>query len=654
MRSAPNHLSAMVVQHLGGLAFQKDLRRILEEDGLGPDAVHPPSDAGPTWALRAGLLPTPEPHVMSYLRRSDADFVKAMLKDAAHPGSLPDHPLVAESRLALEREATRQARHRIGQAEQRVSKVPLRQQTPASFKPLRRVYRTAGMLALRQRQARAILADAQILVRKACASAEFMQLRADYLQRAAEATAQREPALFQTVLGVVVQHQRDCPDVRSTFPCAECAPELAKAIKEGSRPDFAHHAPGNQLEGHPADSPSEMETKGQGDTSAATEGPVADYEPTEPPTPLREDALLVAVSASTSGRSSSVGLAWVTEVGEIGVATDLAGDATEAGTLALSRAVADLQSTDLPLDIITTNDAAVNRARQLLAQRAGEQPSVASDLDDVPALLRYLVGRRGKVRVLSGTVAQEHAQLVEAASELAGVALGSVRGSSTEQDLKRKVQAVATRLEVHETELLAPPHEYAAEPRVRQVGGRLEWKQPLHAADLDHAALALPDQVRRALRTSGVDPRLSLTLIHRSPACPGDKRVIRVRQPRPDGDLRLDGSRWPGDFFPGIQLECSWLPDKRSLTVKTLRLPTPLRVNGRGIGYSYDPLVLTRETAPGGSSIERPAGLSVENWVLRTMQILGYLDADGRAVLAEEALERNMVEIGFPRNNSIR
>lgn len=105
---------------------------------------------------------------------------------------------------------------------------------------------------------------------------------------------------------------------------------------------------------------------------------------------------------------------------------------------------------------------------------------------------------------------------------------------------------------------------------------------------------------------------------------------------------------WPKNFFPGMKLELSWLPQKRTLIAKFNILQRSVRFNGRLLQFEYDASVVTRNTAPGGSATAKPSGLSAKEWVLRTLQVVGYLDTKGVAVLAEEALERNMVRLGFP------
>ncbi len=59
--------------------------------------------------------------------------------------------------------------------------------------------------------------------------------------------------------------------------------------------------------------------------------------------------------------------------------------------------------------------------------------------------------------------------------------------------------------------------------------------------------------------------------------------------------------------------------------------------------------MVTRQNAPGADQDRAVPDLSDMSWVLRTLRLLGYLDADGEAILAEDALVRNCEEAGMPR-----
>lgn len=182
------------------------------------------------------------------------------------------------------------------------------------------------------------------------------------------------------------------------------------------------------------------------------------------------------------------------------------------------------------------------------------------------------------------------------------------------------------------------------------------WRQTLHREHLRRRELPIPSGVRITGKRAGLE--VPLAIDHQSPAEPGRIQVVMAKVSENGSQLVIEEPGWPADFFPGIVLEMSWIPARATFVGRTQELDTPLvvrgtaaRIDGRYVGHRYDPQVITRETAPGGPGSTIPEGLSETDWVLRALQILGYLDAEGRAVLAEDALERNMVaEIGYPRH----
>jgi hypothetical protein len=636
--SAPNHLSAMVMQHVGKFSFQKILREVLADRNLPPNAIQLPSNIGYGWASANGLLPKPDAPVDQLLRQGDESFVTAMLKDALNPGHLPDHPAVATRRLTLVSAAEHQMHYRVGQVEERIGNLSPRDRTATYFRELRDAYERAGMLALRQRQSESATAELELQVKRLTRSPAFMQLRADCLQEAAAIAAKEKPDLWGAVLIAVVSHQRHCPEAKASFPCAECAPMLAKSITSAGRA--------------PASVPKQPGPQATVDDVTIVERPnvpPADQELPKPAAQLREDALIVAVNARANPRSTVVGLAWVSEDGQAGVATDHASSLREAQLLAICRAVADLQDTGLPIDVLSPNQQVTGDARLLLRQTSGQPPAIKSEIPGATDLLSYLVSRAGKIQVHTGSTHKEHEPLIEATRVLAKIALGVIRGDSSQKNLERKVSQVSERFSVSDSPRLLGPGESAASPTVRKDRDGLVWTQSLHAHHLRSRAIPLPAEIRSAIRQSfHGEARIPLTIYHRSGEFPADKamRTVRVQTGNEEPDLTSPG--WPRDFFPGIIVKCSWQPRTKMLTAKTFRLGSPSRIEDRLIGYDYDPRILTRETAPGGAGSDAPKGLSVSDWVLRTLQILGYLDTDGCAVLAEESLERNMVELGFP------
>ncbi|MEV6659104.1 hypothetical protein [Nocardia fluminea] len=623
-RSAPNHLSALVMQQIGGLPFQKELRRLLEADGLPPNALHPGVTSGWAWARAMGLVENASEQVRLTCDLEDNELLAELLEDAARPGSLPDDPLIAERRADLDAQAMREIRLRIGTAEQHLYSVERSERTSSHFAAVRDVYKLAAAFARRQHQGELIVSDSRIRARELSRSMTFMRRRADYLQRAAEVHAQLNPALWDSVLRAVLTHQRQCPEVRSSFPCAECTPQLAQTIKDERRTG--------------SDEPPKATAAGQIIEQTSDVGR-SNESPPERLVSTRVDAVLVAVSASTTARSSTVGLAWVTEDGQVGVAIDQSPTDLEAPLLAVGRAIADLPD-DLSLDIVLRGRPTRARARGRLSVQ-GTAQSADMEGTDTLDLLDQLRGQSPRVRIVNEP-GMDDDQLSQAAAELSKVALAAVRGGHSARELHKEIDTVAAKFGVEERKpLLAPTPEAQFVAVTRSTSGEFRWLQPLRRDDVTQRRLPLPTAVAAALDRSPSGSRISLTLIHRSTAIHGETADL-VALVTADG-LRLKSGYWPRDFFPGIFLDCTWKPSSGRFIAKTRRLPQPLSVEGHSVGYQYDAQVFTRDTAP----ISEHGG-SVADWVILTLRTLGYLDPDGRAVLAEDALERNMMELGFP------
>ncbi|MFF4026361.1 hypothetical protein ACFYY5_26280 [Nocardia elegans] len=623
-RSAPNHLSALVMQQIGGLPFQKELRRLLEADGLPPNALHPGVTAGWEWARAIGLVKKSSEQVRLTCDLEDNELLAELLEDAARPGILPDDPLIAERRADLHAQAMREIRLRIGTAEQHLYSIERSERTSSHFAAVRDVYKSAATFARRQHQAELIVSDSRVRARELSRSMTFMRRRADYLQRAAEVHAQLNPALWDSVVRAVLTHQRHCPEVRSSFPCAKCAPLVAQTIKDERRTG--------------SDGPPKVKAAGQIIEQIRDVGRSNEPQP-ERLVSTRVDALLVAVSASTTARSSTVGLAWVTEDGQVGVAIDQSPTDLEAPLLAIGRAIADLPD-DLSLDIVLRGRPTRARAHGRLSAQGTAQLADTEESDTLD-LLDRLRGQSPRVRIVNESGMEDN-QLSQAAAELSKVALAAVRGGHSARELHKEIDTVAAKFGVEQRKpLLAPTPEAQFVAVARSATGEFRWLQSLRRDDVIQRRLPLPAVVAAALDRSPSGSRISLTLIHRSTAIHGEKADL-VALVTADG-LRLKSGDWPRDFFPGIFLDCTWRPNSGRFIAKTRRLSQPLSVEGQSVGYQYDVQVFTRETAP----ISEHGG-SVADWVILTMRTLGYLDADGRAVLAEDALERNMVELGFP------
>jgi hypothetical protein len=142
----------------------------------------------------------------------------------------------------------------------------------------------------------------------------------------------------------------------------------------------------------------------------------------------------------------------------------------------------------------------------------------------------------------------------------------------------------------------------------------------LWQADLDGGVCAAPEECVDALRDRDTVP---LVLDHS-----GGPQVFATTL-RQDVEWQFTGLTWPADMRPGTLVTVSWQSAKDEVTVRTVPLEEPLRVDGVDYFHEYDPRVVTREFDAGGSN---------RGQVLHAVRKQGRVFEDGSAVLAESAL----------------
>ncbi|WP_157995790.1 coiled-coil domain-containing protein [Thermomonospora amylolytica] len=197
---------------------------------------------------------------------------------------------------------------------------------------------------------------------------------------------------------------------------------------------------------------------------------------------------------------------------------------------------------------------------------------------------------------------------------------------------------------------LMGPKDGPTDPEVTQVEDQsLRWRQVLRAEHLSARRCPLPAEVLRAVKGALRGGReMSLVIRHDVQPTQKSKVTSRLRGRLEGAHVVFRGEGWPGYFFPGMIVTCTWAPAQKTLTVEPRLLPDFVWINGRRVTHDHDVRFFIRDTAPGGWRSQAVRNLSVEQWVLRTLQILGYLDPHGRALLTEGALMRNMIRLGFP------
>ena len=147
----------------------------------------------------------------------------------------------------------------------------------------------------------------------------------------------------------------------------------------------------------------------------------------------------------------------------------------------------------------------------------------------------------------------------------------------------------------------------------------------LWQADLDGGACAAPEECADFLRTRD---RVPVVLEHRDHGVTPTRQVFdsSVRQ---DVEWLLGDLVWPADLRPGVLVTVSWQAARDEISVRTVPLEEPMRIDGVSYFHEYDPRVVTREFT---------ADRSNRGQVLHAVRKLGRVFSDGSAVLAEAGL----------------
>ena len=205
-----------------------------------------------------------------------------------------------------------------------------------------------------------------------------------------------------------------------------------------------------------------------------------------------------------------------------------------------------------------------------------------------------------------------------------------------------------------------PPPQPAAEPELTPVDdieepgdldsgadllsvtdSHMSWTVTLRLAHTLAGVAALPGRVVEELETASlVDTKLRLRLTHEGYDLDPQDADQAVTVTRVGPRARLTGIEWPLEFFPGIVLTFTWQRGAVVLWARSTLLEAPVAIEGTEYEHRYDPVVLTRDTAPGCA--RRSDGdhgpLTLRQRVLRAVRRAGHLDPDGVAVLRRELL----------------
>ncbi|MBB4764031.1 hypothetical protein BJ971_004587 [Actinoplanes digitatis] len=147
----------------------------------------------------------------------------------------------------------------------------------------------------------------------------------------------------------------------------------------------------------------------------------------------------------------------------------------------------------------------------------------------------------------------------------------------------------------------------------------------LWQADLDGGVCAVPEECVDTLRER---EHIRLVIEHRVHGGAPATRVFETSL-RQDVEWQFVDIAWPPDLRPGVLVTVSWQAAKDEVMVRTAALEEPMRVDGVDYFHEYDPRVVTREFAAGGSN---------RGQVLHAVRRLGRVYSDGSAVFAESGL----------------
>lgn len=144
----------------------------------------------------------------------------------------------------------------------------------------------------------------------------------------------------------------------------------------------------------------------------------------------------------------------------------------------------------------------------------------------------------------------------------------------------------------------------------------------LWLADLDGGVCAAPEECVETLR----DQDVTVVLEHN-----GARHEFTSRL-HEDVEWQFGGIIWPDDMPPGVVVTATWRPGTTSVTVRTLVLDEPVRIDGVDYYHDFDPRVVTREFTPGTANRGK---------VLHAVRRHGRLFDDGSAVLPDTELVRH-------------
>lgn len=659
---SPDHLDARVMRYVGGEAFEAVLTRVMADRGLRRDVTEVPRKDLWDWLEAIGVNPTYSydklPSEVRRLRQLDDDAFVDMLVADAREGRfralLRNHGLVerwatqgkaAEARLRAERR----------QAEKELIRTPSNARDAAHVDRFKDSVRAYAHASAQSRMAELTLSELKVYVARVHRRPRFQQLRAECLNQAAAEFAHMNPALASAVTASCADHRAVCNMASDPHPCADCVPVVAAEVhvRQVDADDALGEKPLTEAE--PAAAPESPAGAAQGiDRGAADNQPdvfVCDAVRRELPQHLA--CLTAVVAVHFDRRAGIVGFAWLTEEGELRTGTDRAVDPHDGWVQGICRTLLDLASGTSHVQVACRDDKAANVVRHVL--RAGLVPqTLGFPVTDHTRLLLAEVIRHRKRSVVSIDRCPEEHMGAASAERLAALASRAGQGLESGAAVQAEADRVSDELgRAAGPRLTAPAEEddhawwVAGEPG----GAELVWQTALYRMHLDGGWCVLPDGRAPIAKDR---QRVQLRIEHRERVGRSAPVTQYVTLRQRGGQWEIGGIEWPKGLLPGTVVTFNWSRGGTLASARRELLPKPQRVDELEFLHRYDPQVVTRETAPGADQDRDVPDLSDASWVMRTLRKLGYLSVDGEAILAEDALVRNCLELGLPPHRADR
>ncbi|MEU5909668.1 hypothetical protein [Micromonospora sp. NPDC047527] len=649
--SPPDRLSVLVMRELAGKEYDRALASVLRRHGLSSEDISLPTVHLWSWLNKAAGARTSgdravPPEVRRLLRMPDVAFVQTVVADAKsiQPESALEHPAVVERWAACTGEVESRLRSARDQCDRTLRGKVSKQQRAKEIGRLRAAAGAYAMASARNLMADFALKSLRLEVLQKYGQDRFQQFRAALLKEAAETVYRTEPAMAAEVARASTEHRRNCPRWSPRNPCLRCAPVVAAVVRErlparagasaGKAQNLTSKPPGAEAEevtgstcsGGP-DSFTCPEIRRQLSTN---------LERTVGVTELRHD----------SG-TGHFGYGWVTEHGEWGTGVGEAVNVHDAWLQAVCRTALDFGSGVSRIYVLGRDQRAASVVNHVIKAKFVADALGFPVTEQTRGLLTQLIESRGKVSA-SANCCQECHRGAEAAGRLADLAIRP-RQPGGPDVIKAAGDKIAEELRsLSEKTSLQSPEESGRALWVPggSNAGELHWRGALLRVHLADGWTELPDGLKDT-----VEDRQRLRLVFDHPRRGSAPLQIEseVLLRRTGRRWELHGVSWPGGVLPGTLVTYRWRSSERLIRASSELLPQPERIDALTYRHRYDIRVVTRENAPGAEQGGQGHDLSDVAWVMRTLRILGHLSADGSAILAEEALVRNCLELGLPQ-----